>query len=99
DVDAHSSLRKQIDSLRVTVDEQAGAGRCTDPHPIGADSGLRLQADKIIICTGGVSRRLPIPGFELTSTHSDAWGLTSVPPSMLVIGAGATGAQVASIFN
>src|SRR4029434_5522369 len=33
------------------------------------------------------------------STHSDAWGLTSAPPTMLVVGAGATGAQVASIFN
>ena len=40
-----------------------------------------------------------MPGFELTSTHSDAWKLTSVPRSMLVIGAGATGVQVASIFN
>jgi pyruvate/2-oxoglutarate dehydrogenase complex dihydrolipoamide dehydrogenase (E3) component len=48
---------------------------------------------------GGENRRLPVPGFELTSTHSDAWSLTSVPPSMLVIGAGATGVQVASIFN
>ena len=46
-----------------------------------------------------MSRRLSVPGFELTATHSDAWALTSVPPSMLVIGAGATGAQVASIFN
>src|SRR4029077_859782 len=27
------------------------------------------------------------------------WGLPSVPPSMLVIGGGATGAQVASDFN
>src|SRR5262249_49019998 len=35
----------------------------------------------------------------LTATHSDAWGLTAVPPSMLVIGAGATGVQVASIFH
>jgi NADPH-dependent 2,4-dienoyl-CoA reductase/sulfur reductase-like enzyme len=65
----------------------------------GLKGGLRLQAEKFIICTGGVSRRLPIPGFELTSTHSDAWRLTSIPPSMLVVGAGATGAQVASIFN
>jgi len=40
-----------------------------------------------------------VPGVELTATHSDAWALTSVPPSLLVIGAGATGAQVASIFN
>jgi pyruvate/2-oxoglutarate dehydrogenase complex dihydrolipoamide dehydrogenase (E3) component len=46
-----------------------------------------------------MSRRLPLPGFELTSTHSDAWGLTSVPPSMLIVGGGDTGLQVASIFN
>jgi dihydrolipoamide dehydrogenase len=99
DARAHSSLRQQIDSLGVTVHEKAGAARFADPHTVVTAAGLRLQADKIIICTGGVSRRLPIPGFELTSTHSEAWGLTSVPPSMLVIGGGATGVQVASIFN
>src|SRR5262249_50531835 len=99
DVRAHSSLREQIDSLRVTVCEHAGVARFADQHTIETESGLRLQAEKIIICTGGVSRRLSVPGFELTNTHSDAWGLTSVPPSMLVVGAGATGVQVASIFN
>ena len=40
-----------------------------------------------------------MPGAELTATHSDAWSLGSVPASMLVIGGGATGAQVASIFS
>ena len=38
-----------------------------------------------------------MPGAELTATHSDAWGLTTVPSSMIVIGGGATGAQVASV--
>jgi pyruvate/2-oxoglutarate dehydrogenase complex dihydrolipoamide dehydrogenase (E3) component len=99
DACAHSSLRQQIDSLGVTVHERAGVARFADQHTIETKGGLRLQAEKIIICTGGVSRRLSVPGFELTSTHSDAWGLTSVPPSMLVIGAGDTGLQVASIFN
>ena len=99
DVRAHSALRGQINSLGVTVYEHAGAACFADPHTIETESGLRLQAEKIIICTGGVSRRLSVPGFDLTATHSDAWGLTSVPPSMLVIGGGATGAQVASIFN
>jgi pyruvate/2-oxoglutarate dehydrogenase complex dihydrolipoamide dehydrogenase (E3) component len=99
DVRSHSSLRQQIDALGVKVHEQTGHARFIDPHTIETQSGLRLGAGKFIICTGGVSRRLPIPGFELTSTHSDAWGLTSVPPSMLVVGAGATGVQVASIFN
>jgi pyruvate/2-oxoglutarate dehydrogenase complex dihydrolipoamide dehydrogenase (E3) component len=99
DVRAHSALRRQIDSLGVDVYEQAGSARFADPRTVETDRGLRLQAEKIIICTGGVSRRLEVPGFELTATHSDAWSLTSVPSSMLVIGGGATGAQVASIFN
>jgi pyruvate/2-oxoglutarate dehydrogenase complex dihydrolipoamide dehydrogenase (E3) component len=99
DARAHSSLRKQIDSLGVTVYEHAGVARFADRHTIETEGGLRLQAEAIIICTGGVSRPLSVPGFELANTHSDAWALTSVPPSMLVIGAGATGVQVASIFN
>src|SRR5438067_3382684 len=99
DARAHSSLRQQIDSLGVTVHEHAGVARFADEHTIETQDGLRLEAEKVIICTGGVSRRLSVPGFELASTPSDAWRLTSVPPSMLVVGAGATGVQVASIFN
>jgi dihydrolipoamide dehydrogenase len=99
EVRAHSAFRKQIDALGVTVHEQAGAARFTDPHTVVTQSGLRLEAQTIILCTGGVSRRLGVPGSELTNTHSDAWSLSSAPPSMIVIGAGATGVQVASIFN
>ena len=96
---AHSSLREQIDSAGVTVYEKAGNARFADSHTIVTEAGLHLQADKVIICVGGVSRRLPISGFELTGTHSSALALTEIPPSMLVIGGGATGVQVASIFN
>src|SRR6266700_3872568 len=64
DVRAHSSLRPQIDSLGVTVHEHAGVARFADQHTIETEGGLRLHAEKIIICTGGVSRRLPVPGFE-----------------------------------
>ena len=92
DVCSHVAVRQRIDALGVTIHERAGTARFVDPHTIDTESGLRLEADKIIICTGGVNRRLPIPGFELTSTHSDAWSLTSVPPSMLVVGGGRTGA-------
>jgi pyruvate/2-oxoglutarate dehydrogenase complex dihydrolipoamide dehydrogenase (E3) component len=99
DVRAHSSFRAQLDGLGVIVNEHCGGARFTDPHTIETESGLRLHADKFIICTGGTSRKLSVPGTELTATHSDAWGLTAVPPSMIVIGGGATGAQVASVFN
>ena len=96
---AHSAFREQIDSLGVAVRERTGVARFTDPQHIETESGLKLAADRIIICTGGVSRRLAVPGAGWTNTHRDAWELTSVPPSMLVIGAGATGVQVASIFD
>jgi len=95
----HSSFRGLMDSVGVHIQEQTGAARFTDATTLETQSGLRLQSEKFIICTGGMSRRLSVPGFELTATHSDAWSLTSVPPSILVTGAGATGAQVASIFN
>jgi dihydrolipoamide dehydrogenase len=98
-VRAHSTFRAQLADLGVTINECCGVARFVDPHTVETKSGLRLRAEKFIICTGGTSRRLSVPGTELTATHSDAWGLTAVPPSMIVIGGGATGAQVASVFN
>ena len=99
DVRQHSALREPIDRLGVTLHERAGTARFVDPHTIETESRLRLQADRIILCAGGLSRRLSVPGAEFTATHSDAWSLATVPSSMLVIGGGATGVQVASIFN
>jgi pyruvate/2-oxoglutarate dehydrogenase complex dihydrolipoamide dehydrogenase (E3) component len=96
---SNAAFREQIDAAGAVVHERTGAARFVDPHTIETATGLRLRADKIVICTGGKSRKLAVPGGELTATHSDAWALKSVPASMLVIGAGATGAQVASIFS
>src|SRR4051812_11234779 len=57
DVRSHCFLRQQIDSLGVAVHERAGASRFIDQHTIETTRGLWLQADKLIIATGGVSRR------------------------------------------
>src|SRR6476661_387041 len=51
---AHSSLRQQVDALGMTVPEHAGIPRFADQNPLDTQGGLRLQADKSIICTGGV---------------------------------------------
>ena len=92
-------LRGDLEQAGVRVYEKAGAARFADDHTLESDHAPRLRAGKVILCTGGTSRPLPVPGSELTVTHSDVWNLSAVPPSMLVIGAGATGVQVASIFN
>ena len=98
-VGRNSALRAQADAAGVMVFEGEGRVRFVDAHTIETAAGRRVLADKVILCTGGKSRKLSIPGFELTATHSDAWSLSATPVSMLVIGSGATGAQVASVFN
>jgi len=92
-------LRGDLEAKGVAIYEQAGEAHFVDPNTIETASGERLQGHNIIICAGGHSRRLPIPGFEHSISHSDAWNLTELPESMVVVGSGATGAQVASIFN
>ncbi|MGI8823862.1 MAG: dihydrolipoyl dehydrogenase family protein [Acidimicrobiia bacterium] len=83
----------------VDVFEDSGTASFVDPHTIECAGGRRFTGAKVVLCTGGRPKRLPIPGFEHTSTHTDAWRLTALPASMVVVGSGATGAQVASIFN
>jgi pyruvate/2-oxoglutarate dehydrogenase complex dihydrolipoamide dehydrogenase (E3) component len=73
--------REHLDRLGVKIFEKAGTARFVDQHTIETENGLRAQADKIILCAGGTSRR-HVPGFELAATHSDAWSLTAVPPPM-----------------
>ncbi len=97
-VGSSSVLRAQIAAAGVVVHERVGLARFTDPHTLASEHGLRARADKIVLCTGGVPRQLDVPGVELTATHSDAWSLERVPSSMIVLGGGATAAQVASIF-
>ena len=58
---AHSARREDLDRMGVTIHENAGTARFVDPHTIATESGLRLEADTIILCAGGTSRRLPIP--------------------------------------
>ena len=99
DVREYGIRREQLENVGVTIYDNSGTARFVDPHTVETARGLRLRADRIILSAGGTSRRLPIPGFEWTATHSDAWSLTAVPPSMIVVGAGATGVQVASIFQ
>ena len=95
----NSSFRPQLEALGVSIRDNAGSARFEDAHTMAIGAADRVRAAKFIVCTGGRSRKLPIPGFELTATHSDAWALRAIPASMIVVGAGATGAQVASIFN
>lgn len=88
-----------LGSLGVTLFDRAGMSWFEDPHTIATESGRRIEAANFILCTGGHNRKLPIEGGEHISSHSDVWSMQHIPDSIAVIGAGATGVQIASIFN
>src|SRR3954447_6936526 len=75
EVGAHSLLREDLEGAGVTIYEHAGASRFVDADVIDSENGPRVRAQKVIICTGGMARRLRVPGFELTCTHRDTFRL------------------------
>lgn len=92
--------KKQIlDHLRNSdVETFTGETSFKDPHTLILPDGEELQGEKFIICAGGSPRRIEFPGFEHAITHSDVWSLKKLPRSVAVVGAAATGCQLASVF-
>ena len=76
-----------------------GRARFADDHTLVLDSGRRLTADSILICVGGHSKRLPVPGAELATVPEDVLALPALPRRVAVIGAGNTGAQLVTVFS
>lgn len=81
---------KLVDAAGTVAFASAGAVVLAD--------GRRLRASRFIVATGGHAGRLPIPGQELALTYSDLWSLSALPEHATVVGASATGCQLASIL-
>ncbi|HZD38358.1 MAG TPA: NAD(P)H-quinone dehydrogenase [Actinomycetes bacterium] len=81
-----------------------GTARIADPHMVEVTEGGqvmdRLTCDAILIATGSAPRRLrtaPTDG-EVILSSQDVYRLKEVPERLVVIGAGATGAEYATAF-
>ena len=83
-----------VDAHTVAI---AASPLTASPSPSGR--GEELQAEKFIIAAGGHGRRLQIPGIELTLTHSDIWTMKKLPQRVGIVGAAATGCQLASVLR
>jgi dihydrolipoamide dehydrogenase len=62
-------------------------------------NGTTLQAKNIVLATGSIGK--PIPGAQFGGRvigTEEAWALAEQPKSMAVVGAGASGAEVASAY-
>ncbi|MFC2038422.1 dihydrolipoyl dehydrogenase [Chloroflexota bacterium] len=82
-----------------------GRARLTSPGNIEIDTGQAekqsLQAKNIIIATGGRSAAVPIPGADSPDimNYEDLLNLDHVPESMIIIGGGVIGVEMATVLN
>jgi len=92
-------LVERLEDAGVDVFAGVGAARFAGETSLVLGDGRRLEAEKFVLCAGGRARRLGLPGGELALTHSDVWTLGDLPRSVAVVGAAATGCQLASVFE
>jgi pyruvate/2-oxoglutarate dehydrogenase complex dihydrolipoamide dehydrogenase (E3) component len=98
-VQEKKQLLGHLEQVGVKALSGVGNARFLDPNHLGLADGTVIGAEKIILCVGGGARRLSFPGSDLALTHSDVWTLPKLPASVIVVGGGATGCQLASIFH
>jgi dihydrolipoamide dehydrogenase len=98
EVQEKKQLQARLEAAGVRVFERAGEARFTDPHTLALDGRGELRAERFVLCAGGHARRMDFPGAEHALTHSDVWTMERLPSSVVVVGAAATGCQLASVF-
>jgi pyruvate/2-oxoglutarate dehydrogenase complex dihydrolipoamide dehydrogenase (E3) component len=78
----------------------AGAGRLTGPRRI-AVGDAEIDADVVLIATGARPRIMPgaEPDGERILTWRQLYDLPELPPELIVIGSGVTGAEFASAYQ
>lgn len=100
-VDAVRSIKREAERFAAAGIDlmHEGRARFEDATTLVLDSGRRVRAASTIICVGGHSRRLPIPGAELATVPEEVLSLPALPRRVVVIGGGNTGAQLVTVFS
>ncbi len=84
------------DKNKITMIEGKGA---LDENANVVVDGTTYEAGAVVLATGSVA--LPVPGVEFGDRIVDTWGawsLPALPKSIGVVGAGASGAEIASAY-
>ena len=81
------------------VDYFTGTASFTSPTEIETSEGKRLQADHIMIASGSAPSKPDFEGAEHCWNSDDIFTMTKIPKSMVVIGGGYIGIEMAGILN
>lgn len=92
-------LVNHVGNMNVDVFENVGDAAFVSPQVIQFGDGRQISGSKFMLCVGGHSRRLEFPGSESALTYNDVWSMERLPKSVIIVGGGAIGCQLASVFD
>lgn len=96
-----SGVESLMDAREIHV--IAGHGELASPTGIrvSGECSKELEVKKIIVATGSVPAKPPVPGVDLPAvmTSREILALQEPPHDLVIIGGGAIGVEFASIFN
>ena len=95
---ARKEIAEEARKLGIDVHENVGKTHFVSPTAIAFGNGVTVEGDAAIICVGGRSRSIPLPGAELAISPDDIWRMKALPRSIAIVGTGHTGCQFASIL-
>jgi dihydrolipoamide dehydrogenase len=81
------------------IDLIEGTGALVGPGSVSVNGSDQITAKTIVLATGSVKRPIPGARFEgrVIGTE-EAWALDELPASLAVVGAGASGSEIASAY-
>ncbi len=83
------------------IDVIEGHGSVTDDGAVMVDGAGKMEASKaVILATGSIPK--PLPGIEFGGRvigTEEAWAFDELPASLAILGAGASGAELASAYG
>jgi pyruvate/2-oxoglutarate dehydrogenase complex dihydrolipoamide dehydrogenase (E3) component len=93
---ADVALRLAAEGVEVIT----GRGRLADSHTVVV-GGREIRADAVLIATGALPRVLPgaEPDGERILNWRQLYDLAELPPELIVVGSGVTGAEFASAYQ
>jgi NAD(P)H dehydrogenase (quinone) len=93
---ADVALRLAAEGVEVIT----GRGRLAGPHTVVVDD-REISADAVLIATGALPRVLPgaEPDGERILNWRQLYDLAELPPELIVVGSGVTGAEFASAYQ
>jgi pyruvate/2-oxoglutarate dehydrogenase complex dihydrolipoamide dehydrogenase (E3) component len=100
DTVARIAATESADVLRAEgIDVVEGRARLTGPRSAVVD-GRSLQAGRVVVATGATPAVPAVPGLRAVPylTSDTVWGLQDVPRSLVVLGGGAIGCELAFAF-